>query len=124
MAEQPQPPQPPALADIVQPPRPVFLRKIGRKSDWGSDETPPEERATDVVELVFNRKAHPFSVYLVGSNQDLHRVIIGMNGGRDSLSSESYFVALHRHELEAVGIRIDHTPVLPVVCSPTPCTTT
>ena len=39
MAEQS---KPPALADLVQPPGPVYLRKLDRRADWGSDETPPE----------------------------------------------------------------------------------
>jgi hypothetical protein len=107
MAEQP---KPPSLADIVQPPASVYLRKLDRKTDWGSAETPPEERAEDVVRLVFHHDTHPYSVYLVGSDEDLQRVIIGMNGGRASLSSESYFVALLPEDLQAIGLRAEHTP--------------
>ena len=107
MAEQP---KPPSLADIVQPPAAVYLRKLDRKTDWGSDETPLEERAEDVVRLVFHRDTHPYSVYLVGSDDDLRRLIIGMNGGRPSLSSESYFVALFPEDLQAIGLRAEHTP--------------
>ena len=105
-----EPPKPPALADLVQPPGPVFLRKLNKKSDWGSDETPADERATDLIALVFHRKTYPYSVYLVESDEELHRVIIGMNGGRESLTAESHFVAIHPHELKATGIRVDHTP--------------
>jgi hypothetical protein len=107
MAEQP---QPPSLADIVQPPIAVYLRKLDRKTDWGSDETPPEARAKDAVHLVFHPDSRPYSVYLIRSDEDLHRVIIGMNGGRQSLSSESYFIALQPEDLEAIGLRADHTP--------------
>lgn len=107
MAEKP---QPPSLADIVQPPMAVYLRKLDRKTDWGSEETPPEERAEDVVRLVFQPDSNSYSVYLVRSDEDLHRVIIGMNGGRQSLSSESYFIALQPGDLDAIGLHADHTP--------------
>jgi len=107
MAEQP---KPPSLADIVQPPAVVYLRKLDRKTDWGNSETPPEERAEDVVHLVFHRDTHPYSVYLVANDEDLHRLIIGMNGGRPSLSIDSYFVALLPEDLQAVGLCADHTP--------------
>jgi hypothetical protein len=105
-----EPPKPPAIADLVQPPGPVFLRKMNKKTDWGSDETPPDERVSDIIDAVFGRKTYPYSVYLVQSDEELHRVIIGMNGGRESLTAESHFVAIHGHELEASRIRVDHTP--------------
>src|SRR3954465_4989239 len=97
--------KPPALADLVQPSGPVFLRKMNKKTDWGSDETPPDERVSDIIDVVFNRKTHPFSVYLVQSDEELHRVIVGMNGGRESLTAESHFVAIRGAELAAAGIR-------------------
>jgi hypothetical protein len=103
-------PQPPRLADFVQPPTAVYLRKLDRKTDWGSDETPQQERVQDVVRLVFHPDTHPYSVYLVQSDEDLHRVIIGMNGGRQSLASESYFIALQPDDLDAVGLHAVHTP--------------
>lgn len=106
----PEQPKPPAIVDIVQPPSPVFLRKLDKKSDWGNADLAPDQRVSDVVDLVFERGSYPYSVYLVKTDEDLHRVIIGMNAGRQSLSSESYFLALHRHELEAVGMDINHTP--------------
>lgn len=106
----PEHPKPPALANLVHPDAPVFLRKMNKKTDWGSDETPSVERVSDIIELVFSRKTQPFSVFLVQSDEDLHRVIVGMNGGRDSLTAESHFVAILEGELIGAGIRIDHTP--------------
>ena len=105
-----EPPKPPTLTDLAQPSGPVFLRKINKKTDWGSDETPPDERVSDILNLVFNRKSSPYSVYLVGTDEELHRVIIGMNGGRESLTAESHFIAIRAEELEAAGIRVEHTP--------------
>jgi hypothetical protein len=103
-------PRPPSLTDIVQPPTPVYLRKLARKTDWGSEDADPEARAEDVVRLVFPRDSHPYSVYLVRSDEELRRVIIGMNGGRQSLSSESYFIALQPGDLQASGLTAMHTP--------------
>jgi len=105
-----EPPRAPSLSDIVMPHKPVYLRKLDRKADWGNDELPPAQRIEDAVRLVFHRDTHPYSVYLVRTDEDLRRVIIGMNGGRQSLSSESYFIALHAEDLQAVGLHASHTP--------------
>ena len=40
---------PPTLAEDVKLSAPLFLRKLRRRQDWGSDETPLEERA-DVLD--------------------------------------------------------------------------
>ena len=47
----------------------------------------------------------PFSVFVVNTDEDLQRVVIGMNGGRTSLSSESNFVALLPEDLDAAGVK-------------------
>ena len=108
MAEQP---RPPTLADLIQPPGPIYLRKLNKKTDWGSDETPPDERVSDIIHLVFNRVTYPYSVYLVRTDEELRRVIIGMNGGRESLSAESHFLAIQDAELDAASIEVTHTPL-------------
>ena len=105
-----EPPKPPALAGLARPSGPVFLREMNRKTDWGSDESPPDERVSDIIDLVFNRKTYPYSVYLVRTDEELRRVIIGMNGGRESLTAESHFIAIRAEELDAAGIGHDHTP--------------
>jgi hypothetical protein len=49
----------------------------------------------------------PFSVYLVQTDEDFQRVVIGMYGGRTSLTSDSDFVALLPSDLEAVGVNAE-----------------
>ena len=68
-----EPLKPPSLSDIVQPPTPVFLRALARKADWGGDDVPLPQRAEQAVRLVFHRDTHPYSVYLVHSENDLRR---------------------------------------------------
>lgn len=95
------------LAGDVKLPTPLFLRKLRRRQDWGSDETPLEERAADLVKVMWKCEPHPespFSVYLVQTDEDFQRVVIGMNGGRSSLTSDSDFIALLPSDLEAVGV--------------------
>jgi hypothetical protein len=99
--------EPPTLAADVRLPTPVFLRKLRRRQDWGSDQTPNAERAADLVKVMWKCEPHtesPFSVYLVNSDEDFQRVVIGMNGGRTSLTADSDFVAILPSDLEAVGI--------------------
>ena len=98
---------PPTLAEDVRLPVPLFLRKLRRRQDWGSDETPLEERAADLVKVMWKCEPHPdspFSVYLVRTDEDFQRVVIGMNGGRLSLTADSDFIGLLPGDLDAVGI--------------------
>src|SRR3954464_6277383 len=97
----------PTLSANVKLPTPVFLRKLRRRQDWGSEETPTDERAADLVKVMWKCEPHPespFSVFVVNSDEDLQRVVIGMNGGRLSLSSDSGFVALLPEDLAAAGV--------------------
>src|SRR3954451_24033084 len=97
----------PSLASAIKLPGPVFLRKLRRREDWGSDETPLEERAADLLKVMWKCEPHPespFSVYLVGTDEEFQRVVIGMNGGRASLTTDSDFVALLPSDLEAAGV--------------------
>ena len=99
--------EPPTLATDVKLPTPVFLRKLRRRQDWGSDETPIAERAADLVKVMWRCEPHPespFSVYRVDTDEEFQRMVIGMNGGRPSLTADSDFVALLPSDLEAVGV--------------------
>lgn len=102
--------EPPTLASAIGLPGPVFLRKLRRRADWGSNETPLEERAVDLVGAVWKCEPHPespYSVYRVQTDEELQRVVIGMNGGRLSLTVDSDFIALLPDDLEAVGVRAE-----------------
>ena len=105
--------EPPTIATDVKLPPPVFLRKLRRRQDWGSEATPIDDRAADLVKVVWKCEPHPrspFSVFLVRSDEDLHRVVIGMNGGRASLTADSDYVALLPTDLDAIGLRVEPTP--------------
>jgi hypothetical protein len=99
----------PALAEIRQLPAPVFLRKLRRKADWGSIDTPLDERAADVVRVVFKIDPKPYSLFRVETDDELHRVVIGLNDGRPSLTCDSDFIAILPTELESVGIDAWHS---------------
>src|SRR4051812_42928176 len=96
--------EPPTLAGTIRLSGPVFLRKLRRRADWGDLETPLEQRAADAVRLVFRSDPKPYSLFRVETDEELHRVVIGLNGGRPSLISDSDFIAVLPGELEAVGI--------------------
>lgn len=99
----------PTLAGTVRLPAPVFLRKLRRKADWGSSETPLEQRAADVPQLVFKIDPKPYSLFKVESDEELQRVVIGLNGGRPSLTCDSDFIAILPCELAAAGIYATRT---------------
>ena len=100
----------PSFTDIALEFPSVYLRKLQRKADWGSEETLIHERVGVVASLVFDRETYPFSVFLVTTDEELHRVIIGMNGGRQSLSADSSFLMMHPDDLAAAGLEATHTP--------------
>jgi len=105
--------EPPTLAGAVGRPGPVFLRKLRRKNDWGDPATPLDERAADLVKTAWKCEPHPkspFSVFLVETDEDFHRVVIGMNGHRPSPTAESDFIAMFPGDLEAVGVRAERCP--------------
>ncbi len=105
--------EPPTLAADVKLPTPVFLRKLRRRQDWGSEETPIEERAADLVKVMWKCEPHPespFSVYVVNSDEDFQRVVIGMNGGRPSLTADSDYIALLPADLAAAGVEAVRCP--------------
>ena len=117
---------PPTLAEDVKLPTPLFLRKLRRRQDWGDDETPLEQRAADLVKVMWRCEPHPespFSVYLVHTDEDFQRVVIGMNGGRLSLTSDSDFIGLLPSDLEAVGVSAERSDGATLCASRTPCTT-
>lgn len=99
----------PTLAGTVRLPAPVFLRKLRRKADWGSSETLLELRAADIVQLVFKIDHKPYSLFRVESDEDLQKVVIGLNGGRPSLTCDSDFIAILPSELAAAGILATRT---------------
>jgi hypothetical protein len=68
-------------------------------------------RVQDAVSKLFRAQAEPdISVYLINTDDDLRRVVLGMNAGRDSLKEAVPLVAFLPTEFESVGIQVTQTP--------------
>src|SRR5205085_1562101 len=102
----------PTVAGTLQVPTPAFVRKLRRRSDWGeASDADQTQRVRDAVEKLFRSQTEPdISIYLVQNDDDLRRVALGMNAGRDSLKEAVPFVAFLPAELEAAEIRANQTP--------------
>lgn len=98
------------LADTVGLPGPLFLRKLRRKADWGSIETPIEERAVSAALSVFPVHSKPYSVFRVTTDDEFKRIILGLNSGRRKLDGDSDFIAVLPRELASLGIAVERTP--------------
>lgn len=90
-------------------PGPLYPRKLRRKADWGSDATPIDSRVDDVVRVVFLCDPNPYSLFRVETDEELERVVIGLNGGRPSLTIDSDFIALQPIELIDAGVEPEQT---------------
>lgn len=101
----------PTIQGTLKVPPPAFVRKVRRRSDWGQPGDGQELRVKDAVEKLFRSQAEPeLSVYLVECDDDLRRVALGLNAGRDSLKEAVAFVAFLPAEIRSLGIQCDHTP--------------
>jgi hypothetical protein len=72
------------VAGAVVPP------KAPPEAGLGDDETPLEQRGVDLVKVMWKCEPHPespFSVYLVHTDEDFQRVVIGMNGSSTSVDA-------------------------------------
>jgi hypothetical protein len=88
----------------VQPP--VFVRKLVRQSHWGVPEDDLPARVANAVREVFRSDpGRAFSVYVLEGDDDLHRVALGLNANRDSLTEALDLVGFSRQELAACGIK-------------------
>jgi hypothetical protein len=96
---------PPTLA-VLHLDGPFYVRKLQRRSSWGEAATPVEQR----VQAVFLRDVSPYSLYLVGSDEDLKRVTMGINGGRSSLTEDVNYLPILPAEFESAGIEVNKSP--------------
>lgn len=83
---------------------PVYLRKVPRKNVLGTPATALDQRVAAVAGSVFLCDPKPYSLFLVGSDDELRRVTVGYSGGRTSLRAEIDWSPLRPDELEAIGI--------------------
>lgn len=86
--------------------RPVLLRKLDRKSDWGHEIDDVSARLEHAVTKVFHGCDDCFSVYSASSDDDLHAIVVGLNSGRQSAIQQIDFLAFTEDELEASGIKL------------------
>ncbi len=101
----------PTVAGTLQVPTPAFVRKLRRRSDWGEPSDEQAQRVKNAVDKLFRAQAEPdISVYLVNTDEDLRRVALGLNAGRDSLKEAVPFVAFLPAELQALTIQATQTP--------------
>ena len=89
---------------------PLFLRKLRRKADWGDATTLLELRLSEVTPLVFPPNSSPHSIFLVQTDEEFRQVILGLNSGRASLTSDLDFIVVLPRELESAGISARRTP--------------
>ena len=95
----------PTVAGTLKVQAPVFIRKLRRGNDWGQPGDPMPERVELAVQQIFrNQPEAEISIYVVSSDDDLCRIAIGINAGRDSLSESMTFLVFTKSELDAAGI--------------------
>lgn len=101
----------PTVMGNLRVPAPVYVRKLRRRSDWGDPtDDEPTQRVRDAFEKMFRLQAEQdISIYLVNTDEDLRRVALGMNAGRDSLKEAIPFVAFLPAEFESLDIRAMQT---------------
>lgn len=88
---------------------PVYLRKLDKRSHWGHSEDPHDSRIETAVAEVFHPSEMEFSLFKAANDEDLYRIVIGLNSLRASLSQQIDFVAFTESEIAAAGIRLSIT---------------
>jgi len=89
---------------------PVFVRKLDKKSVWGHVSDDIGDRIPRVSSDVFSENENRFSLYSVTSDDELMRVVIGLNSFRRRLNDQMDLVAFTRAEIEEAGIVVVETP--------------
>lgn len=95
--------------EIAGTPGPIFVRKIPRKTHWGSDDVDIEERVKFAISHIF-REENTFSFYRAESVLDLGRIAIGLNSTRVSLKEQIDFIAFLESELISGDLTISKVP--------------
>jgi hypothetical protein len=89
---------------------PVYLRKLDKRSHWGHSEDPSDSRTETAVAEVFHPSETAFSLFKAVNDEDLYRIVVGLNSLRASLSQQIDFVAFTESELLSAGITLSVTP--------------
>ena len=104
-----------SLIERAATPFPFFVRKLDKKSSWGHVDDKVQKRKEDVPPAIFASNNLRFSLYQIGNLDDLKRVTIALNAGRNRLKDQVDYVAfsaadLERSEIEIVGDAPGDTP--------------
>lgn len=85
---------------------PAYIRKLDKKSTWGHADDDFDGRAQAAADGVFPEVATVFSLYLVRNDDDLKRVIVGLNMCRDRRKSRIALIAFTKEEVSHAGFAI------------------
>ncbi len=99
--------QPPTIAHSIGLCTPIFLRKLRNSGSFGFTSTPQTQRARDWLDSIWRVEPHPespFSLFLVNTDDDFHRVILGIGSKRRSPFSDAYFLPILPCDLDSVGL--------------------
>ena len=88
---------------------PVFLRKLDKRSHWGHSDDPRSLRIDTAVAEVFDPCEKPFSFFRAANDEELYRIVVGLNSLRASLSQQIDFVAFTEFEILSAGIQLSVT---------------
>jgi len=90
---------------------PVFVRKVPKRRHWrGKDGMSVEERVRHAAAEVFRNDGGRVSVFRVENADDLHRVAIGLNSGRSSLTEQLDILGITPEDIEACDLAMERTP--------------
>lgn len=97
---------------------PFYVRKLDKKSSWGHVSDMVDDRKQKVPNAIFGGDQLRFSLYRISSVDDLKRVTIALNAGRNRLKDQVDYVAFTDDELERSDIEVIND-----VPGETPCAT-
>lgn len=86
---------------------PLYVRKLDKKSSWGDGSDPGDARLDRVLMSLFPPNEMKYSLYLLRSDTDLARVVVGLNSYRDRLNDKVDLIAFTGPELQAAEISFD-----------------
>ena len=87
-------------------PFPFFVRKLDKKGTWGHESDEIKARKKAVPPEVFKLGKLRFSLYEIGSLEDLKRVSIALNRKRHRLKDQVDYIAFSAEDLANSGINV------------------
>lgn len=89
---------------------PILVRKLDKKSTWGDVSDVSGDRIEHIASHVFPAAESQFSLYQVNSDDELKRVVVGLNSYRQRLRDKIDFVAFTHAEITTAGLSIVDSP--------------